>query len=49
MGRYPWNVKRRILGDEGHVSNEDAAIAMSQSLPIKQNEFIWDTLVKTTI
>ncbi|PLR79992.1 MBL fold metallo-hydrolase [Bacillus canaveralius] len=30
MGRYPWNVKRRILGDFGHVSNEDAAIAMSE-------------------
>ncbi|MBP3039237.1 MBL fold metallo-hydrolase [Bacillaceae bacterium Marseille-Q3522] len=29
MGRYPWNVKRRILSDIGHVSNEDAAIAMS--------------------
>ncbi|WP_239256271.1 MBL fold metallo-hydrolase [Listeria ilorinensis] len=30
MGRYPWNVKRRILGDEGHVSNEDAGLAMSE-------------------
>jgi phosphoribosyl 1,2-cyclic phosphodiesterase len=30
MGRYPWNVKRRILSDLGHVSNEDAAIAMSE-------------------
>lgn len=30
MGRYPWNVKRRILSDYGHVSNEDAAIAMSE-------------------
>lgn len=30
MGRYPWNVKRRILGDYGHVSNEDAAVAMSE-------------------
>ncbi len=30
MGRYPWSVKRRILGDYGHVSNEDAAIAMSE-------------------
>src|SRR5690606_13960223 len=30
MGRYPWNVKRRILGDSGHVSNEDAAVAMSE-------------------
>ena len=27
MGRYPWNVKRRILGDSGHVSNEDCALA----------------------
>ncbi|WP_071461042.1 MBL fold metallo-hydrolase [Bacillus massilinigeriensis] len=30
MGRYPWNVKRRILSDVGHISNEDAAIAMSE-------------------
>lgn len=30
MGRYPWNVKRRIMSDVGHVSNEDAAIAMSE-------------------
>jgi len=30
MGRYPWNTKRRILSDVGHVSNEDAAIAMSE-------------------
>ena len=29
MGRYPWNTKRRILSDVGHVSNEDAAVAMS--------------------
>lgn len=29
MGRYPWNIKRRILSDVGHVSNEDAAVAMS--------------------
>ena len=30
MGRYPWNVKRRILGDLGHVSNEDAAYALAE-------------------
>ncbi len=30
MGRYPWNVKRRILSDYGHVSNEDAALALSE-------------------
>src|SRR5699024_537201 len=29
MGRYPWNVKRRILGDSGHVSNEDAGLALA--------------------
>ncbi|MFJ7978107.1 MBL fold metallo-hydrolase [Peribacillus sp. JNUCC 23] len=29
MGKYPWSIKRRILSDFGHVSNEDAAIAMS--------------------
>ncbi|MGD7045618.1 MBL fold metallo-hydrolase [Jeotgalibacillus proteolyticus] len=29
MCRYPWNIKRRILSDVGHVSNEDAALAMS--------------------
>ncbi|KAB8136828.1 MBL fold metallo-hydrolase [Gracilibacillus oryzae] len=28
MGRYPWSVKRRILGDSGHVSNEDCAHAL---------------------
>lgn len=28
MGRYPWMTKQRILSDEGHVSNEDAAHAM---------------------
>lgn len=29
MGNYPWSIKRRILSDVGHVSNEDAALAMS--------------------
>lgn len=28
MGRYPWNVKRRILGDTGHLSNEAAGEAL---------------------
>ncbi|MDC3418489.1 MBL fold metallo-hydrolase [Aquibacillus salsiterrae] len=30
MGRYPWSVKRRILGDSGHVSNDDCALALSE-------------------
>lgn len=29
MSRYPWSVKRRILGDSGHVSNEDCGLALS--------------------
>lgn len=32
MGRYPWNIKRRILGDMGHLSNVDAGEAMSELL-----------------
>lgn len=28
MGRYPWNLKRRILSDVGHLSNEDAGEAL---------------------
>ncbi|GMB09787.1 phosphoribosyl 1,2-cyclic phosphodiesterase [Thermolongibacillus altinsuensis] len=29
MGKYPWSVKRRILSDVGHVSNEDAGLALA--------------------
>ncbi|MHA0857535.1 MBL fold metallo-hydrolase [Paenibacillus sp. CMAA1364] len=32
MGRYPWNTKRRILGDKGHLSNESSGEAMSEIL-----------------
>jgi len=32
MGRYPWNVKRRILGDYGHISNEDSGLALSECI-----------------
>ncbi|SDX29447.1 Phosphoribosyl 1,2-cyclic phosphodiesterase [Marininema mesophilum] len=35
MGAYPWNIKRRILSDVGHLSNEDAAEAL---LDILQGE-----------
>ena len=31
-GRYPWSVKRRILGDKGHLSNYDAAVALADIL-----------------
>ncbi|XEC95061.1 MBL fold metallo-hydrolase [Paenibacillus tarimensis] len=30
MGRYPWNIKRRILSDIGHLSNEAAGDALCE-------------------
>lgn len=35
MSRYPWNIKRRILGDYGHVSNEDCGLALSEVITNK--------------
>jgi phosphoribosyl 1,2-cyclic phosphodiesterase len=32
MGGYPWPLKQRILGDRGHLSNEDSALAMAEIL-----------------
>ncbi len=32
MGRYPWFLKQRILGDCGHLSNEAAACALADVL-----------------
>ncbi|MDN4081389.1 MBL fold metallo-hydrolase [Paenibacillus polymyxa] len=32
MGRYPWNIKRRILSDIGHLSNEMAGAILSELL-----------------
>ncbi|WP_273365678.1 MBL fold metallo-hydrolase [Alicyclobacillus herbarius] len=37
-GRYPWSVKRRILGDKGHLSNEDAAYALLDVLAEKPTQ-----------
>ncbi len=30
VGRYPWNIKRRILSDTGHLSNEAAGEALCE-------------------
>ncbi|MER1987788.1 MAG: MBL fold metallo-hydrolase [Solibacillus sp.] len=38
MCRYPWSIKRRILSDVGHVSNEDAAVAMSEVVAEKPTQ-----------
>ncbi|ANE46055.1 metallohydrolase [Paenibacillus swuensis] len=32
MGKYPWNIKRRILSDIGHLSNEAAGDALGELL-----------------
>ena len=32
MGPYPWSLKQRILGDRGHLSNEDGALVMTDIL-----------------
>ncbi|MFD2615296.1 MBL fold metallo-hydrolase [Paenibacillus gansuensis] len=32
MGKYPWNIKRRILSDIGHLSNEAAGDALCELL-----------------
>ncbi|MFD1362674.1 MBL fold metallo-hydrolase [Lentibacillus salinarum] len=37
MGRYPWNIKRRILSDSGHVSNEDCALALTDLITNRTN------------
>src|SRR5690606_34032464 len=30
VGKYPWNVKRRILSDVGHLSNDAAGEALCE-------------------
>ncbi|MFC5450610.1 MBL fold metallo-hydrolase [Paenibacillus aestuarii] len=35
MGHYPWSIKRRILGDKGHLSNEAAGEALCEVMTSK--------------
>ncbi len=35
VGKYPWNVKRRILSDLGHLSNEAAGEALCEIITAK--------------
>ena len=37
-GRYPYNVKRRILSDKGHLSNEAAAYCICDFLKTRKKE-----------
>lgn len=32
VGAYPWSLKQRILGDRGHLSNDDGALVMTDVL-----------------
>lgn len=32
FGPYPWHLKQRILGDTGHLSNEDGAYALGEMI-----------------
>ena len=40
MGSYPYSLKRRILGDEGHLSNESAAEIIIRALGERTKEEI---------
>ncbi|MCD1261834.1 MBL fold metallo-hydrolase [Paenibacillus athensensis] len=37
MGHYPWSIKRRILGDKGHLSNEAAGEALCEIMSGRTN------------
>jgi phosphoribosyl 1,2-cyclic phosphodiesterase len=38
IGRYPWFLKQRVLGNQGHLSNEAAGIAILQILERKTKD-----------
>jgi len=37
-GSYAWNLKQRILGDEGHLSNEDGALTLANIIGDKTKQ-----------
>ena len=39
-GKYPYNLKQRILGDKGHLSNKDSAYYLSQFTSDKTTEVV---------
>ncbi len=48
MGPYPWSLKQRILSDEGHLSNNDGALAVSEMLSDKTKHVFLGHLSKET-
>ncbi|WP_157055564.1 MBL fold metallo-hydrolase [Liquorilactobacillus cacaonum] len=46
MGAYPWSLKQRILGDQGHLSNEDGANTLIDVLGNKTKQIYLGHLSK---
>lgn len=46
MGSYPWSTKQRILGDKGHLSNEDGALVMTDIIGNKTKKIFLGHLSK---
>lgn len=44
MGKYPYDLKLRILGDYGHLSNDHAALALTEMIKIRNEENKKETL-----
>lgn len=38
IGKYPWFLKKRVLGDEGHLSNEAAGKVLLRLLEVEKKE-----------
>lgn len=48
-GPYPYYLKRRILGDHGHLSNENAGRLLNCVLHDRLKKFFWDISARRTI
>ncbi|MGY3725190.1 Phosphoribosyl 1,2-cyclic phosphodiesterase [Granulicatella balaenopterae] len=46
MGPYAWHLKQRILGDQGHLSNEDGALAAAEMVGDKTKRIFLGHLSK---
>lgn len=46
VGKYPWFLKKRILGEEGHLSNDDAGRLISEIMSGKEESILLAHLSK---
>ena len=42
-GRYPWPLKKRIMGDYGHLCNDHTGRIVAHLAETVQNSFCWVT------